>query len=105
MKFKLTALRSFYINFLVGGLINALIILFSFTTPSAAQPAKANLKEKLQPDSGQSVWDSPFELPRAVRRLSHTLDTDTSNKKLPRHHILTPDFCYTFHHLFTSYLF
>jgi MFS transporter, DHA2 family, glioxin efflux transporter len=43
---KLTALGSFYINLPVGGL-SALIIFFSFTTPQAAQPEKASLKEKL----------------------------------------------------------
>ncbi|OXV11059.1 hypothetical protein Egran_01180 [Elaphomyces granulatus] len=35
----------FYINLPVGG-VSAAIIFFSFTTPPAAQPVKANLKEK-----------------------------------------------------------
>ena len=57
MKFKLTALRSFYINFLVGGLINALIILFSFTTPSGLSSTASKSESERETLLDGYLWD------------------------------------------------
>jgi len=67
-----------------------------------------------QLDSGQSVWDSPFEcrsIREAVRRFSHTLDTERlgtrpwKQKKLPQRNLSFDNFNTWYYYLssFTSY--